>query len=118
LGALNIEDVSPDLKRLEKLHGIDFSKMKPKTWLYNGELFTSPTFTQNGKPYQINQTIKQAWLNSLPHKETLSQKIAKWLKPKQQHAETANNEESEDNIKADSQGDGLFLNDDLFPEEF
>ena len=59
-------------------------------------------------------------------KETLSQKIARWFKPKAQKKEdqpkqtqTQNSEESEDNINEDSKGDFLALeNEDLiFSEE-
>lgn len=83
LGRLNIEDVTPELRRLEKLHHIDFSKMKPKTWLYNGEVFTSPMFIQQGKPFSINAQIKKMWLDSLPKTKvlTLKEKIKAWFKP-------------------------------------
>jgi hypothetical protein len=95
LGALNMEDVTPELRRLEKLHGIDFSEMKAKTWLYNDELFTSPTFSQKGKPFEINAEIKKLWLDSLPKPKSLKQKILTWLLTPRNQNQKANLDDSE-----------------------
>ena len=84
LGRLNVEDITPALRRIEKVHKLDFANMKPKTWYYEGLIFESPEFKQKGKPFKINDQIKQAWLDSLPKekpKQTLSQKIANWFNP-------------------------------------
>jgi len=91
LGKLSFEDISPFLKKIEKAQGLSFAEMKPRTWFYDGKTILSPTFKQNGKPYQINQEIKQKWLNSLPHKKTLAQKIARWFKPKVQQDQPKTN---------------------------
>jgi len=130
LGKLSNEDISPNLRRIEKTQNIDFSKMKPRTWFYEGAIFVSPEFKQQGKPYQVNQEIKQLWLNSLPKKKTLAEKIHEWLTVKKEtnpflkkkciQSQTLDEMEKEDeeDEKEDSQGDGLFMGDDLFPEEF
>jgi hypothetical protein len=57
--------------------------MKERTWYFEGQTFISPTFKQEGKPYQINGAIKEAWLNSLPKVKPLSltEKIGLLLNP-------------------------------------
>jgi hypothetical protein len=85
LGKLAYEDITPFLRKLERKHNIEFAEMKPRTWLFENQLFTAPEFKQSGKPFQINSAITQAYQNSLPRKPralTLTQKIARWLKPK------------------------------------
>jgi hypothetical protein len=80
IGKLSGEDISSSLKRLEKLHGIDFCNLKPRHWFYEGKVFISPEFRQVGKPFIVNQQIKQKWLDSLPKHKTLAEKIANWFK--------------------------------------
>lgn len=104
--------------------------MKPRNWFFDGTVFVSPTFKQNGKPYLINSEIKQAWFNSLPKPRTLSEKILDWLvsikktQTQSQTTETPDNEkvndieEESEEEKEDSQGDGLMMGDSMFPEEF
>ena len=131
IGRLNPEDITPQLRKLEKLHGLDFSKMNPRQWLFEGQIFTTPEFKQQGKPFIINDQIKKAWLDSLPKPKTLAEKIKEWFNQKrieaqQQRDQRATNQtlsqmEKEDieDSKDDSQGDGLMSDDDeLFPEEF
>ena len=65
LGKLNEEDTGP-VRRLEKQHNIDFSKMKARLWFMEGETFTSPDWKQNGKPYQINKEAKHRYIETLP----------------------------------------------------
>jgi hypothetical protein len=79
IGKLSNEDISPNLRRIEKTKGLDFANMKPKHWFYEGSIFVSPEFKQVGKPYIVNQEIKQLWLNTLPKPKTLSQKINDWF---------------------------------------
>ncbi len=81
LGKLNPEDLSPFLRRTERIHKIDFANMPQRTWFYEGSTFTSPEWKQQGKPYKINAEIIQEWLNSLPKQKTVSlkEKIAKWF---------------------------------------
>ena len=85
IGSLSLEDITPSLRRLEKLHNVDFSRMKPKTWFYEGLTFESPNFKQNGKPYQINKKLKASIAETPEQKEqrilSLSEKILKWLNP-------------------------------------
>jgi hypothetical protein len=84
IGKLNAEDINPFLRRIERNQNIDFANMKARTWLFEGQLFESPTWRQVGKPYQINNDIKQIWLNSLPHKKTLREKLSGLFKTKPQ----------------------------------
>ena len=64
IGRLNAEDITPQLRRLEKAHNIDFTEIPPRTWFYRGLILKSPEFKQHLKPYKINSEIKQEWLNS------------------------------------------------------
>ena len=84
IGSLSLEDITPSLRRLEKEHNLDFSKMKAKTWFYEGLVFNSPEFKQNKKPYQINKALKAQLTPITPEqrRETLADKILKWLNPK------------------------------------
>lgn len=82
IGKLNSEDITPFLRRLEKSHNLDFANMKPRHWFFEGQTFTSPEFKQCGKPYQINNEIKQLWLNSLPKPKTFKQRITELFKAK------------------------------------
>jgi len=86
IGKINSEDVTPFLKKLEKSHGLDFANMKPRQWYFEGLTFESPTFKQCGKPYQINNQIRQLWLELLPKKKTFGQKLHEWIhnKPRPQ----------------------------------
>jgi hypothetical protein len=65
LGKLNSEDVNP-VRRIEKQHKIDFSKMEPRLWFMEGETFESPDWKQQGKPHQINKEVKKKYIENLP----------------------------------------------------
>jgi hypothetical protein len=133
LGKISIEDKTPALKQLEKLYNINLSKMALRNWLFEGEIFVSPQWKQNGKPYKINRIIRTTYFNSKPQQP---QKFKLWQKvlaklffinlndtqtQNNNSNDTDNDTENEDNNKEDSQGDGLMTLDDgeeLFPEEF
>lgn len=84
IGKLSNEDITPNLRKLEKLHGLDFANMKPRRWYYEGSTFVSPEFKQSGKPFIVNAEIKKLWLDSLPKHKTLKEKIAEWWQNQQQ----------------------------------
>ena len=84
--------------------------MTPRTWFYEGETFVSPEFKQVGKPYIINQEIKQLWLNSLPKPKTLSEKINQWLKSYIAKAQRPNSQGLNE-MEKDDQKDEKDLND-------
>jgi hypothetical protein len=88
IGKLNSEDINPFLRRIERTHNLDFSNMEPRQWYFEGKTFKSPTFKQVGKPYQINDQIKQLLLKSLPHKKTLKEKLKELFKIRLQEGET------------------------------
>lgn len=83
LGKLSPEDLTPYLKKIEREHSLDFSNMKSRTWFYNGVVIESPTFKQKGKPYLINEEIKQLWHSAQPKqiRISLSDKLLSWLNP-------------------------------------
>ncbi len=56
-------------RRLEKLYNVNLSEIPQRTWLFEGKIFDSPEFKQQGKPYIINQAIRQRWFNSMPKAE-------------------------------------------------
>ncbi|MGD0644383.1 MAG: hypothetical protein ABSA75_05710 [Candidatus Bathyarchaeia archaeon] len=82
IGKLSSEDITPNLRRIEKSSNLEFAKMPQKTWFFEGKTIVSPEFKQSGKPYQINGAIKQQWLVSLPKPKTLTEKIKAWFTPK------------------------------------
>lgn len=84
IGKLSSEDITPSLRRIEKKLSLDFSNMPQKTWYFEGKTFVSPEFKQYGKPYQINDQVKFQWMQSLPKKMTLKERIMNWLAPKPQ----------------------------------
>jgi len=65
LGKPSTEDTNP-VRRIEKQHKIDFSKMESRLWFMEGETFESPDWKQNGKPFQINKEIKRKYIDNLP----------------------------------------------------
>lgn len=66
IGKIPEEDKAIAVRRIERKNGVDFTKMKPRTWFFNGEIFKSPQWKQNGKPYQINKEVKKRYVDSLP----------------------------------------------------
>lgn len=130
LGKLSNEDITPTLRRIEKRRFFEFSSMKPQNWYFEESLIISPEFKQQGKPYIINQTIKQKWLDSLPKKKTLTEKLKDWLTVAQQFnpllqkqapSQTLEEMEKEDNKNEseDSEFDGEMMGfGSMFPEEF
>jgi hypothetical protein len=76
IGKLNPEDIATAFRRLEKLNEIDFSAMPQRKWFFEGKTFTSPQWTQSGKPYQINKEMKQKFFENLPT-ETKRESLAK-----------------------------------------
>ncbi len=79
IGKMSSEDITPALRRLEKKHNVSFENMPSRQWFFDGETFTSPEWTQQGKPFQINRAIKLKWLESLPKPKPLKVRIFEWL---------------------------------------
>lgn len=69
IGKIPEEDKSITIRRLEKKNDIDFSKLEPRTWLFEGKLSKSPEWKQKGKPFQINKQVKEKYKASLPEPE-------------------------------------------------
>ena len=74
LGNNSIEDKVQGIRNLEKQHNIDFSKIPLRHWFYEGKLFESPEWTQQGKPFQINKDIKALFMANLKPTETPKKK--------------------------------------------
>jgi len=60
IGKIAEEDKSLAIRRIERKYNIDFSKMKARTWFFNGKTIRTPTFKQKGKPYIINKEVEKA----------------------------------------------------------
>jgi hypothetical protein len=59
-------------RRLEKLYDIDLSAIPQRTWFIEGKLFSSPKFKQAGKPFKINQSIREKWFDdNMPKEEPI-----------------------------------------------
>lgn len=65
IGKIPEEDKTVAIRRLERKYNVDFSKLKPREWCFEGKTFESPTWKQNGKPYQINKEVKQKFIEQL-----------------------------------------------------
>ena len=65
LGNISIEDKVQGIRNLEKQHDIDFSKIPLRHWFYEGKIFESPIWKQQGKPYKINKDIKALFMANL-----------------------------------------------------
>ena len=61
IGKINFEDKNAFLRRIEKAHNIDFSAMKPRKWYFEGKLFNSPQWKQEGKPFQVNIKLREQY---------------------------------------------------------
>jgi hypothetical protein len=131
LGKLSSEDTNP-IRRLEKEFKIDFSRMPSRKWFFEGETFASPEWKQDGKPYQINRTVKKTYVANLPKpKESKVRSALKFvfglgkmiMKTPGINAsiptEEERDEEEDEDEREDSEGDGLFMGggDELFPPE-
>jgi hypothetical protein len=116
IGKLNAEDKSPYIKQIEKQYNIDFSNMPSRTWFFNGQTFTSPTYTQKLKPYIINAKLRAEYQKPEPIKYSFFEKLLYFpLKLPKYRTDT----ETENNIKEDEKGDFLALEDEdlIFSEE-
>jgi hypothetical protein len=82
IGKLSSEDITPNLRRIEKAHNLDFANMKPKTWYFEGSTIQSPEFKQSGKPFIVNKAIKAQYLANLkPQSQPKKSFIEKWILP-------------------------------------
>jgi hypothetical protein len=114
-------------RRLEKQYSVNFSNLQQRTWFLEGETFTSPNWSQVGKPFIINRALRAKYFNSEPKKQPKHfgaieffkyifnpfAKYPKGMKP----TETANTTEEKDD---ESEYDGVMTlpeEDSLLPEE-
>lgn len=58
LGNINFEDKVSGIKAIEKQYKVDLSKLPPRNWFFEGEVFKSPNWSANGKPYLLKSTPK------------------------------------------------------------
>lgn len=64
-GSIPEEDKSISVRKLERKYDIDFSKVEPRNWVFEGKTFESPTWKQEGKPYIINHEIQKSFVEQL-----------------------------------------------------
>jgi len=109
IGKIPEEDKYIALRRLEKKYQVDFSKLEPRTWLFEGKRFKSPEWKQNGKPFQINKQLKESEREPQPKKK-LWQRFKAWCK-QEENQETLEQQlkryEMEDN-EEDSEEEGSY----------
>jgi hypothetical protein len=135
IGKLSPEDLTPYFRKLEKKLGIEFANMPQRTWLYSEKLFISPEFKQQGKPYIINRSNREAFNQTQPQKiqvkpkESILHRIRLSLMLPNQRVLLERIEQKkqqpvkslEKDITEDSEGDGLFISDSaddlFFPSE-
>jgi hypothetical protein len=129
IGRINSEDITPQIRRIEKLNNIDLTTLALRNWFYNGAVFVSPVWIQNKKPYIINSEIRKEF--NQPNQPINYKLIPASDKPKNKgllrrilnaltvNSQNANYDQTEQNINEDSKGDFLALDDDdlIFSEE-
>ena len=126
IGKIPEEDKSIAIRRLERKYEVDFSKLEPRTWVFEGKLFKSPNWKQHGKPYQINKEVKEQYIVNLKPEVTfpepepsLTERIIHWVfgHGKQDKVQTIGVEAEED---YEAQEEDNQLDEDLllFQEEF
>ncbi len=119
IGRINVEDVNPQIRRIEKLYNLNLTTLKHRTWLYEGSLFVSPDFKQNKKPFIINAEIRKEY-NSQSQPIKYKFIPASDPKPKRSLLQRIFNiypkpqkffDQTEENIKENEKGDFLALDD-------
>ena len=115
IGKIPEEDKSYSIHRIEKKFNVDVSELKHRTWLFEGKHFKSPEWRQQGKPYQINNEIKEKYRASLPEPkpQTLKEKIGNFLFPKvkeepQYYNVYGNSEEDEEDAWTEEEDEDLW----------
>lgn len=85
-GRINEEDKGSSIRRIETMHNIDLTHLKPKTWFLEGleKTFTSPEWKQSGKPFQINNEVKTVWKTTKTETKTRKKdsplvRLLKWI---------------------------------------
>jgi hypothetical protein len=126
MGRINSEDITPQIRRIEKLNNIDLTTLALRNWFYNGAVFVSPDWKQDIKPYIINAEIRKSYstlptfYKSVPasepkNKKGFWQRILNALAPQTSNNysnQQSINNQTENNIKEDEKGDFLMLEDD------
>jgi hypothetical protein len=128
IGRINSEDITPQIRRIEKLYNVNLTTLPLRNWFYNGEIFVSPQWTQHLKPFIINQEIRKTYstqptfYKSVPTSEhknkSIFAKIINAIFP-QTSTTQSSYDQTDQNINEDSKGDFLALDepDLIFSEE-
>jgi len=122
IGRINSEDITPQIRRIEKLNSVDLTTLPLRTWFYNGETFESPDWKQDKKTYIVNQEIRKAYFKesetpenykrvpaSDKHKRTFWQKLLN-LNLAPQTNNNSNDDKDDDEKENQELDDLLFLN--------
>jgi hypothetical protein len=122
IGKINTEDITPQIRRIEKAYNVDLTALPLRNWFYEGKTLVSPEFKQNKKPFIINAEIrkeynKPTFYKSVPaseKKRTFWQKLfnLNLSASTTQSNQQSNNSQTANNINEDSKGDFLMLDDD------
>jgi hypothetical protein len=114
IGRINMEDINPQIHRYEKLYNVNLAETPLRSWYFKGEMMVSPTWTQDKKPYIINQEIRKQYQQPTNYKLIPATNKKPNLLKRIFNALTtqSNNDQTEQNIKEDSKGDFLMLDDD------
>jgi hypothetical protein len=130
IGKINPEDITPQIRRIEKLYNVNLTTLPLRTWLFEGQLFKSPEFKQNKKPFIINAEVRKTYNQnaqpikyklipaSNPKRKSLLSKIFSAIFPKVESQKFIDPTTAQ-KINEDSKGDFLMLDepDLIFSEE-
>lgn len=114
IGKINMEDITPQIHRIEKLYNINLTETPLRTWYFKGETLVSPDWIQNKKPFIINAEIrkdysKPTFYKSVPASDkpkSLLKRILNSIFPATQSQPDFNSEDttqSEDKEKEESE---------------
>ncbi len=123
IGKIAIEDVNPQLRRLEKQYNINLTEMSLRNWFFNGSVFVSPEFKQNKKPFIINAEVRKTYSTPAHYKmvppsdkpKSLLKRIINALTNNSQNASNDQQSEDSEDEKENKEMDDMFLLDPLNP---
>lgn len=121
IGKINMEDITPQIRRIEKQYNLDLTETPLRTWYFSGKTLVSPQWKQNKKPFIINAEIRKEYnqpnqpINyklipaSEPKNKSLFAKILNAIFPATQNTNNSN-EDSEDETENKEMDDMFLLN--------
>jgi hypothetical protein len=126
LGKINSEDITPQIRRIEKLYNVNLTTLPLRNWIFEGKTIISPEWTQHLKPFIVNNEIRKTF-STMPApaitkpKQGIMQRFFSYIFPAPDTNSTqSTNYSTQSASNEDSEFDGVMTLDDdeaLFPPE-